>query len=174
MIFRHLDVKCIRWHCKHNIMDAFTHSYCCICHIATYMSLPQHVAKLPSWLAQWYCRHCWDLARHVYISCIDSLMSCLRLSSMPHFDSEAILSPYPPIWYPWGVFAIVTAHRYSGLFLDYGNSPIVSRLLIVFLSPLVQALLSLLSLYFTSPHLERSISSTLACLYLLSRVSCAI
>ncbi len=35
-IFGHLDVKCIRQHCKHNIVDAFTHSYCCICHIATY------------------------------------------------------------------------------------------------------------------------------------------
>jgi hypothetical protein len=32
-LFGHLDVKCIRQHCKLNIMDAFTHSYCCICHI---------------------------------------------------------------------------------------------------------------------------------------------
>jgi hypothetical protein len=29
-------VKCIRQHCKRNIVDTFTHSYCCICHIATY------------------------------------------------------------------------------------------------------------------------------------------
>ena len=35
-LFGHLDVKCIRRHCKHNIVDAFTHSYCCICHIASY------------------------------------------------------------------------------------------------------------------------------------------
>ncbi len=36
MLFGHINVKHIRRHCKCNIMDAFTHSYCCICHIATY------------------------------------------------------------------------------------------------------------------------------------------
>jgi len=36
MLFGHIDVKHIRQHCKHNIVDTFTHSYCCICYIATY------------------------------------------------------------------------------------------------------------------------------------------
>ena len=35
-LFGHPGVKCIRRHCKSDIVDAFTHPYCCICHIATY------------------------------------------------------------------------------------------------------------------------------------------
>jgi len=35
-LFRHPGVKCIWRHCKSDIVDAFTHPYCCICHIATY------------------------------------------------------------------------------------------------------------------------------------------
>ena|SRR6266851_5352696 len=37
---------------------------------------------------------------------------------------------------------------------SHSNSPIVSHHLIVLLSPLVQTLLSLLSMHFTGPHLE--------------------
>ncbi len=64
------------------------------------MSLPKHAAKLPSWLAFWYCQYHHDLAHHMYISYIDSLMSCLHLLRMPRFGSEAVLSPYPPIRCP--------------------------------------------------------------------------
>jgi hypothetical protein len=35
-LFGHLNVKYIRQHYKYDIVDAFTHSYCCICYIATY------------------------------------------------------------------------------------------------------------------------------------------
>jgi len=35
-LFGHLGMKCIRQHCKSDIVDAFTHPYCCISHIATY------------------------------------------------------------------------------------------------------------------------------------------
>ena len=64
------------------------------------MSPPQHVAKLPSWSARLYRWHCRDLACHMYVSYINSLMSHLPPLSMPHFGSEAVLSPYPPIRCP--------------------------------------------------------------------------
>jgi len=87
------------------------------------LSPPKHIAKLPPWSALWYCWYHYDLAHHMYVSYIDSLMSHLPLLCMPRFGSEAILSPYSPIRRSWGVFTIVLAHRYSGLLLSYGNSP---------------------------------------------------
>ena len=36
MVFGQQDMKHIRQHCKHNIVDTFTHSLLCICYTATY------------------------------------------------------------------------------------------------------------------------------------------
>ncbi len=64
------------------------------------MSLPKHVVKLPYWSSEWYHRYHREVAHHVYISYIDSLISHLPPLIMPYFGSEAepdvLFFPYQP------------------------------------------------------------------------------
>jgi len=52
------------------------------------MSLPKHTVKLPYWSNEWYCQYHQEVAHHMYISVIDSLMSHLPLLCMPRFGLE--------------------------------------------------------------------------------------
>ena len=62
--------------------------------------LPKHVVKLPYWSVEWYHHYCQEVACHMYVSYIDSLISCLPPLIMPHFGSEAepdvLFFPYQP------------------------------------------------------------------------------
>jgi len=53
------------------------------------MSLPKHTAKLPYWSEPWYRRFRHDLAHHIYVSYVSSLISHLPPLTMPRFGSEA-------------------------------------------------------------------------------------
>src|SRR6266851_3200935 len=52
------------------------------------MSPPKHADKLPPWSVLWYHQYHRELAHHMYISYIDSLMSHLPSLCTPHFGSE--------------------------------------------------------------------------------------
>ncbi len=54
-----------------------------------YLSPPKHAVKLPYWSSEWYRQYRREVARHMYISYLVSLMSCLSLHAVPHFRSEA-------------------------------------------------------------------------------------
>jgi len=53
------------------------------------MSPPKHMVKLPYWSNPWYRWYHHDLARHMYISYVSSLISHLPLLATPRFGSEA-------------------------------------------------------------------------------------
>ncbi len=143
------------------------------------VSPPQHAAKLPSWSHPWYHWFCQELVHHIYISYCNSLMFCLPPLRIPCFRSEE--EPYVLMFpnisrycCPWGAFAIGSAHRYSSLLLDYSNSPYCLMHPYCLAIPVNTGLLSLLSLYFTYPHVGIAISSTHVYHISVSRVSCAI
>ncbi len=60
------------------------------------MSPPRHTAKLPSWSYSWYRWYCRVLVHHMYVSRIDSLMSCLPPLHTPRFGSEEPVPMYVP------------------------------------------------------------------------------
>ncbi len=62
------------------------------------MSPPQHTAKLPSWSELWYRWYRRELARHMYVSYVDSLMSHLPPLYTPRFGSEEPYVPYVPYY----------------------------------------------------------------------------
>ena len=55
------------------------------------MSPPKHMVKLPYWSSPWYHQYCRDLAHHIYVSYVSSLIAHLPSPSTPHFGSEAKL-----------------------------------------------------------------------------------
>ncbi len=95
------------------------------------MSPPKHTVKLPYWSSPWYHQYHRDLACHMYVSYINSLIACLPPLVLPRFGSEAepnvlyLLSlPCGPVHYPWGVYATALVHRNPSLCVDYGNNPL--------------------------------------------------
>jgi len=56
---------------------------------ADLVSPPKHVAKLPYWSEPWYHLYRRDLACHIYVSYVSSLISHLPPLTTPHFGSEA-------------------------------------------------------------------------------------
>src|SRR6266851_2723587 len=71
------------------------------------MSPPKHAVKLPYWSSPWYCQYRCDLAHHMYVSYVSSLISHLPLLATPRLGSEAepdvlyfLLLPRGPIHCP--------------------------------------------------------------------------
>jgi len=75
------------------------------------LSPPKHVDKLPPWSSDWYRQYCQEVAHHLYVSVIDSLMSHLPLLHTPCFGSEEPCTLYVPYYcvlcalcrHPWWV-----------------------------------------------------------------------
>ncbi len=53
------------------------------------VSPSKHAVKLPYWSEEWYRRYHREVARHMYVSYIASVMSRLALHAVPRFGSEA-------------------------------------------------------------------------------------
>src|SRR6266851_2026504 len=87
-------------HCAMQTMIASPlHLYPHLCLCGVPLSPPRHMAKLPSWSESWYCWYHCELAHHIYISYVDSLMSCLPLLCTPRFGSEEPCIPYVPYYH---------------------------------------------------------------------------
>jgi len=54
------------------------------------VSPSKHVVKLPYWSSEWYCWYRREVAHHLYVFYINSLISCLSLLVMPHFRLEVL------------------------------------------------------------------------------------
>ena len=93
-LFGHLNVKYIRQHYKYDIVDAFTHSYCCICYIATYRykypTISSYVMPL-AWFvrdAVWLCMLVLVMVIYLPFLFLHSLglFLCLKYGFFSHFS----------------------------------------------------------------------------------------
>src|SRR5216683_5381122 len=59
------------------------------CLLTPLLSPPKHAVKLPYWSSPWYCQYSRDLAHHMYVSYVSSLIAHLPPLISPCFRSEA-------------------------------------------------------------------------------------